>query len=57
MVAKLESTLSTAYPNKDQTQNPHKHCGQQVTMNQQHQYHALELTAAKATGGLNAFYR
>ena len=27
MIAKLKMTLSTAYKNKDQTQNPHKQWG------------------------------
>ena len=50
MIAKLEWTQSIAQQNIEQLQNP----TMGVTIN--NRTSALERTAAKATGGLNAFY-
>ena len=54
MIAKLEWTQSNAQQTIEQLQNP----TMGVTLNNESTVTepALELTAAKATGGLNAFY-
>ena len=51
MIAKLEWTQSNAQQNVEQLQNP----TMGVTINNSSTT-ALEWTAAKVTGGLNAFY-
>ena len=53
MTAKLEWTQSNAQQNTEQPQNPTR--GATIVTNN-NRTTALEWTAAKATGGLNAFY-
>ena len=49
-------TLSAAWPNKDQTQNPHTQWKQQQTLNQQQQNHRFRSDSSQCHGkgvGLN----
>ena len=55
MIAKLEWTQRNAQKNIEQLQKPHNGSNNQQRINNNGTA-ALELTTAKATGGLNAFY-